>query len=321
MTSLEACELGVTVGVGRGMFKAVDGVDLAIPANTVVGLVGESGSGKSTLGRAIVGLTPAQHGQILLDGVDVRGVRGRRLRSWRRSAQMVFQDPNSSLNPRMTVGEAIAEALPEGSRSSRATRRAEVARVLDLVALEPAYARVRPRGLSGGERQRVALARALAARPDVIVADEVTSALDASIQASVLNVLRDVQRETGMSMLFISHNLAVVRYMTDAVAVMQLGRIVESGETTKVLARPSHPYTRMLIESASLEGFDIGDDPLGEPPDPLRPPHGCRFRTVCPVGPLADPTRTICLERDPSAIAGSRVHRAACHFAPAVEAR
>ena len=316
MTSVEVRDLEVVVGVGAEMFKAVDRVDLEIPEGAVVGLVGESGSGKSTLGRAMAGLTPAQQGQILLDGVDFRGARGRRLRMLRRSVQMVFQDPNSSLNPRMTVGEAIAEALPDRARMSRSSRRSETAKLLELVALEPGYARVRPRALSGGERQRVALARALAARPDVIVADEVTSALDASIQASTLNVLRDVRRQTGLSMLFISHNLAVVRYMTDSVAVMQLGRIVERGPTEDVLARPSHPYTRLLIESVSLEGFDSGEDPLGEPPDPLQPPSGCRFHAVCPVGPLADPGRRICVSEDPRVGSHARLHHAACHFAP-----
>jgi len=319
MTTLAVCDLEVLVGAGAGTFKAVDGVDLEIPEGAVVGLVGESGSGKSTLGRAMVGLTPAASGQLLLDGVDYRGARGRRLRKLRRSVQMVFQDPNSSLNPRMTVGEAIAEALPERSRTSRASRRAEIVKLLDLVALEPGYAGVRPRALSGGERQRVALARALAARPDVIVADEVTSALDASIQASVLNLLRDVGRQTGLSMLFISHNLAVVRYMTGSVAVMQLGRIVERGPTEDVLARPSHPYTRMLIDSVSLEGFDLGEDPVGEPPDPLQPPSGCRFRTIFPVGPLAGPSREICISEDPCAATALRLHRAACHFAPPAE--
>lgn len=321
MTSLAVRDLTVQVGTGRSTFNAVDGVDLDIPANTVVGLVGESGSGKSTLGRALVGLTPAQRGQILLDGVDHRGSRGRQLRSLRRSAQMVFQDPNSSLNPRMTVGEAIAESLPQPLRRGGTSRRAEVGRLLKLVALEPAYARARPRALSGGERQRVAIARALAARPGVIVADEVTSALDASIQASILNVLRDVHQETGMSMLFISHNLAVVRYMTDALAVMQLGRIVERGATLRVLEQPFHPYTRALIESTSLHEFDVGDDPVGEAPDPLQPPSGCRFRTVCPVGPLSNPQRRICVEMDPGPIAPSRAHQAACHYAPVASTR
>jgi peptide/nickel transport system ATP-binding protein len=311
--------LRVRVGGGRAAFDAVDDVHLDVPESTVVGLVGESGSGKSTLARAIVGLTPAQQGQILLDGRDYRGARGRRVRELRRRVQLIFQDPRASLNPRMTVGEALAEAVTGGRPMGRAARRAEVARLLDLVSLEADYARARPHVLSGGERQRVALARALAVRPDVIVADEVTSALDASIQASVLNVLREVRARTGLSMLFISHNLAVVRYMSDAIAVMQLGRIVERGPTEALITAPAHPYTRVLMASASLEGFDDEGEPEAEPPDPLHLPSGCRFRTVCPVGPLVHPEREVCVTQDPSASAGLRVHHAACHFAPLVE--
>jgi peptide/nickel transport system ATP-binding protein len=225
------------VTVRYGGTTAVDGVHLAVPQGQIVGLVGESGSGKSTLARAAVGLAPFT-GRILLDGSPVP-VRGRH-----RPLQMVFQDPYSSLDPRMSIGESVAEAMPGGTR---AVRRAEVARLLELVHLDPTRAGARPAELSGGQRQRVALARALAGRPQVVIADEITSALDVSIQGAVLNLVRELQSELGLSMLFISHNLAVVRYVASHVAVMHQGRIVEQGPTAEVLADPGHDYTRELL--------------------------------------------------------------------------
>jgi len=226
------------ITVRYGATTAVDGVSLTVPAGQVVGLVGESGSGKSTLARAAVGLAPYD-GRILLGGEPVP-TRGRR-----RPLQMVFQDPYSSLDPRMSIGESIAEAMPRGT--SRTERRAEVERLLELVHLDPTRASARPSELSGGQRQRVALARALAGRPEVVIADEITSALDVSIQGAVLNLVRELQAELGLSMLFISHNLAVVRYVATHVAVMRDGRIVEQGPTEQVLAAPEHDYTRELL--------------------------------------------------------------------------
>jgi peptide/nickel transport system ATP-binding protein len=227
----------VTVRYGRTI--AVNGVSLTVPEGEVVGLVGESGSGKSTLARAAVGLAPVHGGSITLGGRPVPA-RGRR-----RPLQMVFQDPYTSLDPRMTVGESIAEAMPPGG--TRAERRAEVERQLELVHLDPAHARSYPARLSGGQRQRVALARALAGRPHVIIADEITSSLDVSIQGAVLNLIRELQRELGLSILFISHNLAVVRYVAAHVAVMRRGDIVEQGPTGRVLSEPGHEYTRALL--------------------------------------------------------------------------
>ncbi len=241
------------VTVRFGHMTAVDGVSLTVPAGQVVGLVGESGSGKSTLAKAAVGLAPMQGGQILLDGAPVP-TKGRN-----RPLQMVFQDPYSSLDPRMTIGESVAEAIPRGL--GRAEKRAEVERLLELVHLDPARAGARPSEMSGGQRQRVALARALAGRPDVVIADEITSALDVSIQGAVLNLVRELQRELGLSMLFISHNLAVVRYVASHVAVMHDGRIVEQGPTAQVLADPEHAYTQELLAAVPGGATQEGSHP------------------------------------------------------------
>jgi peptide/nickel transport system ATP-binding protein len=232
-------DVTVRYGNARTGHTAVDGVSLVVPDGAVVGLVGESGSGKSTLAKAAVGLAPVTGGAVLLDGVPVP------TRPGRRPVQMVFQDPYSSLDPRMTIGDSIAEAVPRGT--PRAERKAEVARLLELVDLDPARARSYPAQLSGGQRQRVAVARALAARPEVVVADEITSALDVSIQGTVLNLVRRLQRELGTSVLFISHNLAVVRYVASTIAVMREGRIVEQGPAEQVLGDPAHDYTRELL--------------------------------------------------------------------------
>ena len=235
MSELRFDQVSVRFGTGHRAITAVDGVDLTVPSGKVVGLVGESGSGKSTLARTAVGLAEPSAGRILLDGVPIDH-RARKL-------QMVFQDPYSSLDPRMTVGDTIGEAVPRGAGH----RRSEVARLLDLVGLDAARADAYPGALSGGQRQRVAIARALAGRPDVIIADEITSALDVSVQGTVLNLVRSLQRELHLSMLFISHNLAVVRYVSDLIAVMYLGRIVEVGPADQVLNNPQHDYTRELL--------------------------------------------------------------------------
>ncbi|SFW79638.1 ABC transporter ATP-binding protein [Amycolatopsis australiensis] len=309
---MSALEFDV-VSVRYGGLTAVDGVSLTVPSGQVVGLVGESGSGKSTLARAAVGLAPVSAGRVLLDGTDVRRL------PRRRPLQMVFQDPYSSLDPRMAIGESITEAMPRGT--SRAARRAEVTRLLELVNLDPERAAMLPGQLSGGQRQRVALARALAGQPKVLIADEITSALDVSVQGAVLNLVRDVQRRLALSMLFISHNLAVVRYVSDIVAVMYLGRIVEAGPAEQVLSDPRHPYTRDLLAAAPSAHRrlldDTGDDALAdtEPADPHHPPAGCRYHPRCPIGPLVHTDRTVCTQADPADGAAHRPHRAACHFA------
>lgn len=237
MSTLELEEITVRYGGST----VVDRISLEVGEGQILGLVGESGCGKSTVAKAVVGLAPTSGGRILLDGKPIRR-RGRQ-----RPVHLVFQDPNSSLDPRMTIGESLVEAIPE--RLSARDRSAEVSRLLELVHLDPARAGNRPGQLSGGQRQRVAFARALAGRPELIIADEITSALDVSVQAALLNLVREMQRDFGLSMLFISHNLAVVRYVASDVAVMQNGRIVESGTSKDVLERPTHEYTRALLEA------------------------------------------------------------------------
>jgi peptide/nickel transport system ATP-binding protein len=319
MSELTFEQVTVRFGTGSRALTAVDSVDLTVPSGQVVGLVGESGSGKSTLARAAVGLTELAGGRILLDGVPLR----HRSRG-PRPLQLVFQDPYSSLDPRMTIGNSIAEAVPRSADYSRA---GEVARLLELVDLDPEHASAYPSALSGGQRQRVALARALAGRPEVILADEITSALDVSVQGTVLNLVRDLQRQLHLSMLFISHNLAVVRYVSDYIAVMYLGRIVEFGPATELLGDPQHPYTRELLAAAPRRGALALDaeelDPTlravadAEPADPHHPPPGCRFHPRCPIGPLVRPDRELCLTVDPTPEAGRHRHHTACHYAAA----
>jgi peptide/nickel transport system ATP-binding protein len=300
-----------------GPVVAVDRVSLALPAGQVLGLVGESGSGKSTLARALVGLVPFA-GRVLVRGEEWRSLPPTR----RRRVQMVFQDPFASLNPRMTVGATIAEAAGGAGRSRRragaAQRAADVARLLDLVGLDTGHAARLPRELSGGQRQRVAIARALAVRPEVLIADEITSALDVSVQGAILNLLREIQASLGLTVLFISHDLSLVRYVSDAAAVMYLGRIVEHAAVDAVVEGPRHPYTRALLDAVPSLAAPVIVEPAvldAEPPDPGAPPPGCHFHPRCPVGPRVHPDRTVCAEADPWVGAPARPHCAACHFA------
>ncbi|MFD0899482.1 ATP-binding cassette domain-containing protein [Actinomadura sediminis] len=241
---LAADEVTVVFGHGRRAQTVLDNVSVAVPKGTTLGLVGESGSGKSTLAKAMVGLVRPRSGRILLDGRDVSGLRGSKLTEVRRRVQLISQDPNSSLNPRMRIGRALAEAIdPRRARADRAA----IARGLEMVALDADAADRYPHEFSGGQRQRIAIARALVAEPDIVVADEITSALDCSVQAEVLNLLAGLRARLGLTMLFISHDLAVVRHVSDAVAVMRHGVIVEQG---RIYDAPAHPYTRRLLASA-----------------------------------------------------------------------
>ena len=313
MSELSFDDVSVHYGSRRDRLTAVDHASLTVASGKTVGLVGESGSGKSTLARAAVGLAPIAGGRVLLDGIDLsrRGHRDRPVR-------MVFQDPYSSLDPRMTIGSSIIEAMPRDERRLR-SRYDEVARLLDLVNLAPDRATMLPGQLSGGQRQRVALARALAGRPQAIIADEMTSALDVSVQGAVLNLIRDVQRRLNLTMLFISHDLAVVRYVSDVIAVMYLGQLVEIGPVDSVLTDPQHPYTRELLEAASpRSASSVVPIPLpvtADDADPHRPPTGCRYHPRCPIGPRAHDDRDLCVSADPADAAANGAHQAACHFA------
>ena len=238
MSELRFENVTVRYGVGRAAMTAVDDVSVTVADGEVLGVVGESGSGKSTLARAAVGLVPLHTGRILVDGEPVP-------RRGSRPLQMVFQDPYSSLDPRMTIGASIAEIMPPGM--TRRARASEVARLLELVHLDPDTADAFPARFSGGQRQRIAIARALAGKPRVLIADEITSALDVLIQGTILNLIRELQTELGLSLMFISHNLAVVRYVSSRVAVMHDGRVVEEGPSGEVLGDPQDPYTRELL--------------------------------------------------------------------------
>ncbi len=318
MSAITVERVSVDYGTGRHAVRAVTDVSLQLPEGRCLGRVGESGSGKSTLARAVVGLVKLTAGRITVGGAPVRG-------RPRRDVQLVFQDPFASLNPRRTVGQSVAEGF--GTRALRRVRRETIADLLEQVGLERSAADAYPGQLSGGQRQRVALARALAAAPSVLVADEITSALDASVQGAILNLIRELQRTRGFSMLFISHNLSVVRYVSDAIAVMYCGQIVELGPTEDVLGHPEHPYTRSLLESVPT--LDRIPEPLppdtapagrsGDPADPAAPPPGCRFHPRCPSGPAAREDRAVCATGDPLADAATRRHHAACFFATTSE--
>ncbi|MBC9071509.1 dipeptide ABC transporter ATP-binding protein [Thauera sp. CAU 1555] len=269
-----------------GQVRAVDGVSLELRPGRTLALVGESGCGKTTVGKAILQLIPPTAGEVRFDGRDMVGLGAAALAPMRRAMQMVFQDPFASLNPRMRIGEIIEEgmlALGVGGDAGERARRVD--QLLDRIGLSPAMRWRYPHEFSGGQRQRIAIARALAVMPRLIVCDEPTSALDVSVQAQLLNLMRELQRELGLAYLFITHNLAVVDYLADEIAVMYLGRIVERGEAGRVLAAPAHPYTRMLLDAVPRidgVGRQAGPAPAADLPSPLSPPSGCHFHPRCP---------------------------------------
>jgi oligopeptide/dipeptide ABC transporter ATP-binding protein len=317
---LAARGLSVTFTVGSAIaarlrneprvLHAVDDVDLTVGRGAALALVGESGSGKSTLARALSGLQRPDQGEIRLNG---RVLPARRSRADQRKIQMVFQDPYSSLNPRMTVGGMLHELLRVHGIVPRPEVESYTRELLGLVGLGADAVHAYPRQFSGGQRQRVAIARALALKPELLVADEPVSALDVSVQATILNLLQDLRAELGLALLLISHNLAVVRHLCDQVAVMYLGRIIEVAPTETLFSAPRHPYTQGLLAAIPRMTFsETGDAPAvrGDPPSPLRIPGGCRFRTRCPVA------QPVCEREDPALMAGpDPEHQAACHFA------
>jgi oligopeptide/dipeptide ABC transporter ATP-binding protein len=292
---------------------AVDDVSLSLDRHRTLGIVGESGSGKTTLARCITRLVEADEGSVVFDGVELRSLEGAELRRMRRRIQTVFQDPYTSLNPRMTVGAAIAEPLRVHGIAGRDDAPGKVSELLDLVGLAPPLARRFPRELSGGQRQRVAIARSLAPQPELLIADEAVSALDVSVQAQILNLLLDLTENLGLTMIFISHQLSVIANVADDVAVMYLGRIVEYGPVEAVFASPQHPYTAALL-AANPEPIPErrrGQAAIrGDIPSPLDIPSGCRFRTRCAYA------EERCAEIDPPAADVGPRHVARCIVLP-----
>ena len=283
---LKVENLVVEYAVGGKTVHAVSGVSLQVARGETLGLVGESGCGKSTLGRAVLQLRPAQSGRVLFDGKDLTAMHGDALRKMRQRVQLIFQDPIASLNPRRRIGDIVAEPLVIAGVKDPEKRRRLVCEVLTAVGLDPALVIGRlPHEFSGGQCQRICIARALVLNPEFIICDEPVSALDVSIRAQILNLLEEMKARYGLTLLFIAHDLAVVKAVSDRVAVMYLGRLCEVGPSEQLFAKPAHPYTALLIEAIPVPDPDVRPAesvPVGEPPSPIAPPSGCRFRTRCP---------------------------------------
>ncbi|WP_318987462.1 ABC transporter ATP-binding protein [Falsiroseomonas ponticola] len=312
MTLLVARDLRKTFAGG---VRAVDGVDLSIGAGETLGLVGESGCGKSTLARLVLRLIEPDGGVLAFRGNDITHLPERAMRALRRDMGVVFQDPFGSLNPRMSVAQLLAEPLRVHGIGNGASRAARVSALLDLVGLLPEHAARYPHEFSGGQRQRIAIARALATEPAFLVCDEPTSALDVSIQAQVLNLLRELQERLGLACLFVSHNLAAVRHMAPRVAVMYLGQVVEEAPREAIFGAPQHPYTQALLSAVAEPGAARRQRIVlkGEVPSPADPPSGCRFRTRCPRAV------TRCAAEVPALAELAPGHRVACHFPGVLE--
>lgn len=318
MSLLGLDDVSVRYGRGRSALLAVDGVSLQLSERESLGIVGESGSGKSTIARAIARVVPVASGTITLDGRDVTNAAGNGLQHVRDRVQMVFQDPFASLNPRMTIGAMLREAIRARGRRAPASTDVdtEIRELLELVTLPAALAARYPNELSGGQLQRCCIARALAGKPRLMILDEVTSALDVSVQAAILNLLLELRETLGLTYLCISHDLSLISYLCERVVVLYLGQSVEIAPWSTLFREPRHPYTRTLLDSVpQVDGDPMRATVGGDVPDPRRPPSGCRFHTRCPVGPLADPQRGKCRAEDPHVAAADQGGRyVACHF-------
>jgi oligopeptide transport system ATP-binding protein len=302
-----------------GTVKAVDGVSFEIRPGETVGLVGESGCGKSTLGRLVTQLIPSTSGSVIFDGVDLTRLGGEKLRQQRKQLQMIFQDPYASLDPRMTIGDIIAEPLVNFGLVSGRDKNSRVQELLRVVGLNPYFNNRYPHEFSGGQRQRIGIARALALNPKLIVCDEPVSALDVSIQAQIINLLEDLQREFSLTYIFIAHDLSVVRHISDRVMVMYLGKIVEVSPSEELYRSQEHPYTKALLSSIPVPNPRIETqrrliELSGEIPSPLNPPSGCHFHTRCPIAKVPTP----CADAEPPLEEKAPNRFAACHFSEKV---
>ena len=298
---------------GRAVVHAIEGVSLSIQPGETLGLVGESGCGKSTLARVIVQLLPATSGHVYFKDIDLTRVRGEKLRRTRQQIQMIFQDPYASLNPRMTVGDIVSEPLRNFGVARGRKAEERVQEVMRVCGMNPNFVNRYPHEFSGGQRQRIGIARALVLNPTFIVADEPVSALDVSIQAQIVNLMQQLQEQFNLTFLFIAHDLSVVHHMSNRIAVMYLGKIVEVGLSDAVRDRPLHPYTKVLQSSVPIPDPDLesGRRPIlltGEIPSPVNPPSGCRFHTRCPIA------QPICSQQEPLLDKKQDGHFAACHF-------
>jgi len=303
---------GNLFGRNRATLRAVDGVDLDIRRGETLGLVGESGCGKSTLARTLIRLYRPTGGEMLFEGTDIAPLSERGLAPFRSRIQMIFQDPYASLNGRMTVRDLIAEPLEIARIGNQQSRTERVFELLERVGLNPDHATRFAHEFSGGQRQRIGIARAIALNPDLVICDEPISALDVSIQAQVVNMLEDLQDELGLTYLFITHDLSMVRHISDRIGVMYLGRIVELANNHDLYARPSHPYTRALLASIPVPDPTVrgkGEPMRGEIPSPVDIPSGCRFRTRCPLA------TELCAAEEPALRDVGGGHLAACHYA------